>query len=523
MTWNRTTSLLSGVFPLLGLVLLSGCGCDQNDPAGDAVNQTATKGDKPPPSKPKPLLKGWDQPALALVVSGRQHGYLEPCGCSATQSGGIARRSDLMHQIEKRGWKVIGLDVGGTARPGRGTRAQGRIKFQNLISALKQMSYRALALGPEELAFGPDYILSQHQPDEAIPFLAANVVLYESRDLGTPLPYTVIEAGPLKIGVTAVLSTSVDYAKRVLPDGNTADVAIEEPAQALPAALEKLKAESPDLLVLLAHTGTPEAQQLAEQFPDFDLILTAGGPEDPDGEPTTVGQTMILQVGEKGKNVGVVGVYPDATPKLKFELVNLDKDRFQEDEAMRNVMREYQQMLQDLDVIGNSIPVTHPRETEFVGADACKSCHTLAYGVWEKSGHAHGVESLLKGGKDYAGDWIPRLHDPECIACHTAGWDPKRILRYKSGFVSLEETPHLTGQQCENCHGPASRHVALETAWEKARETVNVDELAAARKAQHLDKDTAEKNVCSKCHDLDNSPNFNFQEYWEKIKHPGKS
>jgi hypothetical protein len=253
------------------------------------------------------------------------------------------------------------------------------------------------------------------------------------------------------------------------------------------------------------------------------LMLAAGLAFAGAGVSTFVGTTLILQVGEKGKNVGVVGVYPDATPKLKFELVNLDKQRFQEDEAMRDVMREYQQMLQDLDVIGNSIPVGHPRETEFVGADACKSCHTLAYGVWVKSGHAHGVESLLKGGEDYAGDWIPRIHDPECIACHTAGWDPKRILRYKSGFVSIEKTPHLTGQQCENCHGPASRHVALETAWEKARATVNVDELAAARKAQHLDKDTAEKNVCSKCHDLDNSPKFNFEEYWEKIKHPGKS
>jgi hypothetical protein len=27
---------------------------------------------------------------------------------------------------------------------------------------------------------------------------------------------------------------------------------------------------------------------------------------------------------------------------------------------------------------------------------------------------------------------------------------------------------------------------------------------------------------CMRCHDLDNSPDFDFQQYWPKVKHGGK-
>ena len=42
-----------------------------------------------------------------------------------------------------------------------------------------------------------------------------------------------------------------------------------------------------------------------------------------------------------------------------------------------------------------------------------------------------------------------------------------------------------------------------------------------------LQKGLAEQNVCMKCHDLDNSPNFSKagafeKDYWPKVEHKGK-
>ncbi len=46
------------------------------------------------------------------------------------------------------------------------------------------------------------------------------------------------------------------------------------------------------------------------------------------------------------------------------------------------------------------------------------------------------------------------IYDAECVTCHTTGFE------YNSGWHSEAETPYLEGNQCENCHGPASKHLA---------------------------------------------------------------
>jgi hypothetical protein len=91
------------------------------------------------------------------------------------------------------------------------------------------------------------------------------------------------------------------------------------------------------------------------------------------------------------------------------------------------------------------------------------------------------------------------------VACHTTGFE------YNSGWKSPTATAYLKGNQCENCHGPASKHLA--------------DPLdKKVRAAMHLTAKMADKNrLCLHCHDDDNSPHFNFVKYWDEIEHRGKS
>ena len=46
-----------------------------------------------------------------------------------------------------------------------------------------------------------------------------------------------------------------------------------------------------------------------------------------------------------------------------------------------------------------------------------------------------------------------RNFDPECVVCHSVGFE------YQSGFVDEKKTPLLKHVGCENCHGPGSGHV----------------------------------------------------------------
>src|SRR5262245_56177995 len=59
-----------------------------------------------------PLFQGWGKnPDVVIVVSGEMHGYLQPCGCSRPQKGGLARRYNFIESLRKK-WPVVAGDLG---------------------------------------------------------------------------------------------------------------------------------------------------------------------------------------------------------------------------------------------------------------------------------------------------------------------------------------------------------------------------------------------------------------------------
>ena len=492
-------------------------------------DSSSSKSKQGSPAAAKPLLEGWEPPAAAFVISGEMHGYIEPCGCSLHQLGGLSRRADLFRQIGERGWPVTGLDVGGLVNfP---TRRQGKLKFDMILKCLADMRYSAVAMGVEELQLGLEFLTYNDPAKLPFSFLAANVVLFGDPTLEQgPARKKIVKVGDKKIVVTGVFGEG--YKKEVLPQGaeeENGDVKISDPVEALKKVLPELQAERPDLLVLLSHAKMAETEKLLAKFPQFDLVVTAGGSEDPDPKPKFIGKTLVVAPGQKGKYVAVVGFYPKAREgRLKFELVGLDEDRFRNTPKIHEQMRDYQELLKAANLVAGEPAIESPRnavvkgDNPFVGVKVCGECHKSALEVWETTKHAQGTESLKTGRPEQAKEWINRVFDPECVACHVTGWDPKRIIRYNTGFTGEETTPLLVGQQCENCHGPGGRHTGLERQFAKDKKLT--DDVAAWRKFHRLSVKTA-FDMCAECHDGDNDPHFSsdsFSSYWEQIVHPGK-
>src|SRR6188768_2280077 len=77
-------------------------GCQRKTAAPSKNNQVQVVVETPAESPP--LFSGWPKPKVALVLTGQQMGYLEPCGCTGleNQKGGLARRHTLIRELSEQ-------------------------------------------------------------------------------------------------------------------------------------------------------------------------------------------------------------------------------------------------------------------------------------------------------------------------------------------------------------------------------------------------------------------------------------
>ena len=461
--------------------------------------------------KERELFEGWGKPDVVLFVTGQQKGYIEPCGCAglANQKGGLARRHTLVRQLKAKGWPLVALDVGNQVRRfGR----QAELMFQITVEGLKTIGYDAVGFGEQDLGLSVGEVAAATMAldDQRTPFLCANAAVLD-RSL-TPR-FQILESGGKKIGVTSILGTA-EQAKVT-----STEILLQPVVESLKEVVPQLKQANCDLYILLAHASLDESRQLAQQFPEFDIVVSSGGLGDPTYEPEAIegSKAILVQVGVKGMFAGVIGVFSDSEKPLRYQRVPLDAT-YPDSPEMLDLLKSYQGQLKITGLDGLGVkPLAHASGNKFVGSQACADCHSKAFAVWKETPHAHATDTLVHPGERSR---IERHFDPECLSCHVTGWNAQNFFPYQSGYANLEQTPALVGNGCENCHGPGSAHVAAEMGQVDSSEEM----LKTLRLAMRLPLSKAE-DKCRECHDLDNDPDFHkegaFDRYWPKVEHKG--
>ena len=450
---------------------------------------------------------GWDKPKLLLFFTGFLDGYIEPCGCAGADQmkGGLSRRHTCLQQLEKKGWEVLPIDAGNL---NKGFGQQEELKFGFVIDeAYRLMKYQAAGIGSRELQFPTEtlFAYSIDVPGNPKRYTSANVALLEFNS-EIVMPYRVLEKSGMKIGVVSVMGDSL-FKNLNNEDIVTANAAIKLQQEILP----KLAAEKCDRTVLIIHGSDNEINKLIEQYANkFDFILPSNTPAEPPFQPKKVENSLILEIGEKGRYALAIGLFDDVQVPIRYERIPLDA-RYDNSPTIMELMKMYQDQLKVSGLAGLGIkPIPNARlEThgKYMGAQSCSDCHETANRVWRKSNHAKAWHSLTNVA-------IPaRDFDPECIACHVVGWNAAELLPYQGGFLSEQETPKLVSVSCEACHGPGEKHALAEAGSNAAIQE-------SLRKAIRLPVEGgAAKRLCMTCHDGNNSPNFDFEIYWQKIEH----
>jgi hypothetical protein len=452
------------------------------------------------------IFKDWPVPRALLVITGELDGYIEPCGCTGkeNQKGGLSRRQNFLRAVEEAGWPYAAVDVGDQVkRFGRQTEA----KFQSIVDGLRAMKYAAVGFGPGDLRLPAEELVAAVAAvgDQPTPFVSANVGLL-GLDAGITPKSRVVTVGGLKIGITSVLGD--EELARI----RNADIEFAPTGTALATAAAELARAGCDHQVLLSFATPEETKALAAKHPQFDIVVTAGGADEPPLElPQLPGGARLVELGHKGMFAVAIGLYPDKI--VRSQRVPLDA-RWGESKDMIDLLGTYQQKLETLGLDGlGLVPIRHPSGRRFAGSEACAECHQEAYDVWKDTPHATALTTLE--------EQKPRRDgDPECLSCHVTGWAPQRFEPFEGGFSGMKTTPQLAHQGCENCHGPAAAHTAVERGDVRASEA----EQARLRQELVLTLGTPEGkqkavNNCLECHDLDNSPQFDFDDYWPQVAH----
>lgn len=401
------------------------------------------------------LAAGQTQPEWQLVIGGQLDGMLAPCGCVKPMSGGIVRRAAATRKLG--GKNSLVLELGPLTA---GQSRQNEIKAETAAQALKELNVDAVSLSAKDAALG----------------------------LGMNASINRLSGGKLISGSLATGENSGILARKSKGpflvgswDPNAARLAasLGERANSEQSALNDLVSEAKlaELQpILMLQAGRESAQRIAQAYPDLALVVyeTAGNPR---REIEYVGKTALVSPGEKGKHV--LSLKWNSGGLSSFSVIDLGPE-VHDDPKAKELYKQYLGRVNEEKLIDK---VVRKDTAAFSGSKLCMTCHGKAGEVWKKSLHSKALKTLEVEGHD---------RDPECVPCHVVGLDSTK------GFVSRAKTPLLADVGCESCHGTGAAH-------------------AKAPKKVKLKK--VEKSACLTCHTPENSPTFNFESYWKRIKH----
>ncbi len=406
--------------------------------------------------------------SMRVYITSEQLGFLEPCGCSEPQLGGMARLKSFMEEKRIKHSVTTLLSNGDLLEP---KELYSPLKMETLIEAMNQVGYQAFNVGEKELSWRYDE-LQVWMAMSQFKWISINVK-YQNQ--------SVFES-------FVTLNQYINVTGMLASEPNVGEWSIQDPQDSLIGFYNNLKDnEKNKFWIILFHGDISKFKQVSVPFKNF-VVVTAHTGDDPYVEQFN--NYLEIAPGIKGRYAAELLIddkifnYPLHKKNVNFIELN---PSFKDHSAIENLIQTYLENLKEQKItqkMANQIFL----KNQFIGAQQCLVCHIKEDEIWQGTKHAHSFGALLKRG---------RTQDPECLMCHTTGYT------YQSGFTDPTLSSGLINVSCESCHGPGSEHAK-----------------APLTKGNII---RANSETCLKCHDMDNSPHFDFEQYYPKIRHEGLS
>jgi 2',3'-cyclic-nucleotide 2'-phosphodiesterase (5'-nucleotidase family) len=223
-------------------------------------------------------------------------------------------------------------------------------KGENGVKVLEALGYDAMAIGNHEFDYGSERLVELMEMND-VPMLASNVKKADDTDLATP--YILKEMDGYTVAIFGLSTPETTYKSH--PD-NTVGLTFENPIDTAKEMVAML-ADKADIIIALAHIGDEgdyTTAAIAEAVTGLDVIIDGHSHNVYDGG-LTVGDTLIVQAGEKTKNIGIAKLaimdgevkYTTAYHFTKSEALNLTPDATLE-ALMEEITAENAEILEEV-------------------------------------------------------------------------------------------------------------------------------------------------------------------------------
>lgn len=549
MTTNRFTWALAPGLDLalaLALALLGAC----RHPAQPEQPKPPTEAAKPAPAAP-----------ITLLITGQLHNTTEPCGCTSTPLGDVARVAALVRAAGDHG---LLLDAGGlrykSERLPPEQQHQARLKADFLEKTWQELGAVTMLQasdlmggeGAAELA-GTTRLLSNLAPGGAQAMPATAKIL----------PEVVREVAGVRLGIIGLADPEDAW-----PRG----LQLSPPVAAARQAVERLRGQNVQAVIALTGLRRDSARRVARQVPGIDLMVAGGERELTDGveQAEQVEKTLLVVPAQEGQRLVRATLHRSSSGALSWSLLTTPQQREQAAAGLRQQLETVQKRREELRKDPHAEPAfvaTTDAEIARLTAElarvapAPQQAADAAYVTVEQVRVARSLErdpkvaqamSALdrrigeanlgavsgpppappKGQAGYVGTqacqgschehdeavefWQKTGHahawktlvdvgkelSYDCVRCHAAGFDEPGGSNLWSLAAPRPALADLRNVQCEVCHGPGSLHVSAPSK----------NKIPIARPTQ---------DRCLTCHTKEHSDTFDFNPYLRDILGPG--
>ncbi|MER3500719.1 MAG: hypothetical protein C4295_04420 [Candidatus Fervidibacterota bacterium] len=415
------------------------------------------------PLVPQPLEIPKEPPDIALLVTANRQGKLEVCGCPGKRAEDLAKVANLLvstkEQLQRQG-AVVGIVEGGDF-------VGGSDVVPYLLRAYQVIGYQCIALSPRD--------------EKRLTLIRTNL---GTMQLLTPSYNNASIFFELRgKGLALIL---VNLGRPSWQDGKN--------WQQIAGHLKSFRQHPNTVIAAVAYLSREEGEKVAPYLRGAVDILFV------DDSLATVNGGFALNNVQRE----VSGVHLVALPQARSAILSLllwqgktDRERFRlqarwvyasgypDLPQVKKIVDEYYAARQkELEREMQAI-MKIASQREYLPPEFCGKCHQAQYDQWLETGHAHAIETLVKA----------KRMDKACLTCHSLEFRLRRVVTEKS----------KRGVECVDCH------VELQDPA--------MAKMHGQRPGERPTSKIVNEQVCLRCHDQQNSPNFNLQTYLPKVVH----